>query len=253
MIKLISRKEALKNEVFASFIGNWQKRFDPRVDPYMTEPGNYFDWELDKQRWYSQDEIDEINTKVINEFLRLNDKIEVKEIKSFGELKYNLPLNDILLYSIELGKTLEKLSKELNSELIFILDYSVPWLYQKNDYEPVTEALQYLKKMGVCDDFVGGFKCNGDELAEFVSNLFWIIRCNASLPYCWFSTEKHEFVGDLCEHGNIHFHTYSEKIREKIQTFATKNSLVEIDECIEAFFDGGGIQGRQIDLNDFII
>ena len=246
MIKLITRKVALKNEVFASFIGTWQKRFDPREGPYRTEPGNYFDWELDRQRWYTQDEIDEINTKEINEFLSLNDKIEVKEIEYFGELKYNLQFNDILVYSIALGKTLEKLSQELNSDLIFILDYSVPWLHQKNDYKPVARALDYLKEMGVSEDFVGGFKCNGDELAEFVSNLFWIIRCNASLPYCWFSTQNHEFVGDLCQHGNIHFHAYSEKIREKIQTFATKYSLVEIDDCFEAFFDGGGIQGRQI-------
>lgn len=246
MIKLIARNEALKNEVFASFIRTWQKRFDPREDPYRTEPGNYFDWELDKQRWYTQDEINEINTKEINEFLYLRDKIEVKEFEYFGELKYNLQFNDILVYSIALGKTLEKLSKELNSELIFILDYSVPWLYQKNDYKPVARALDYLKEMGVSEDFAGGIECNGDELAEFVSNLFWIIRCNASLPFCWFSTDKHDFVGDLCQHGNIHFHTYSEMIREKIQTFATKYALVEIDDCIEAFFDGGSIHGRQI-------
>ena len=79
MIKLITRKEAPKNEVFASFIGTWQKRFDPRVDPYRTEPGNYFDWQLDKQRWYTQYEINEINNKEIKKFLSTIAKINVKD------------------------------------------------------------------------------------------------------------------------------------------------------------------------------
>jgi hypothetical protein len=246
MQNLITREEALRNEVFASFIATWQKSFDPREDPYMIIEGNYYDPELDQERFFTQVEIDEIHEKELAEYLKLKDNIEIKELEYFGELRYNLAFMDIFVYSIELGYTLQKLSSELNSDIIFILDYSVPWLYQKNDYQPVEDAMNYLRKIGVAEDFVGGFRFGGDALAEFVSHLFWIIRCNAGLPYCWFSTENHEFVGDLCKHGNIHIHCYSEKIKENFEHFASVNTLLEIEDCFEAFTDDGAIEGRQI-------
>lgn len=246
-MKLITRKQALKNEVFASFIGTWQKRFDPREAPYMTTPGNYFDWELNKKRYYDQTEIDSIQKKELDEFLDRKDDVTIKEYEYFGELKYNLDFNDIFIYSIEIGKVLEQLSNALNSELIFILDYNVPWLSQENDFEPVIKASNYLREIGTNEEFSGAYKLSGDDLAEFVANLFWIIRCNASLPYCWFSTESHYFIGDLCQYGNLHFHTYSEEIKIQLESFAKQNSLIEIDGCIEGFIsDGGGIEGRQI-------
>ncbi len=245
-MKLITRKQALKNEVFASFIGTWQTRFDPREDPYMTTPGNYFDWELDKERFYDQIEIDSIHKKELEEFLNCKDDVTIKKYEYFGELKYNLDFKDIFIYSIEIGKILEQLSIALNSELIFILDYNVPWLSQENDFAPVIKASNYLREIGTNEEFSGAYKLSGDELAEFVANLFWIIRCNASLPYCWFSTESHQFIGDVCKHGNLHFHTYSEEVKIQLESFAKQNSLIEIDDCVEGFIGDSGIEGRQI-------
>ena len=245
-MKLITRKQALKNEVFASFIGTWQKRFDPSEDSYMTTPGNYFDWELDKERFYDQIEIDSIRKKELEEFLNRRDDVKIKKYEYFGELKYNLDFKDIFIYSIEIGKILEQLSNALNSELIFILDYNVPWLSQENDFEPVIKASNYLREIGTNEEFSGAYKLSGDELAEFAANLFWIIRCNASLPYCWFSTESHQFIGDVFKHGNLHFHTYSEEIKKQLESFAKQNSLIEIDDCVEGFTGDGGIEGRQI-------
>ena len=247
---LITRKQALQNEVFASFIGTWQKRFDPRDDPYMTTPGNYFDEKQDKERFYDQKEIDIINKQELNEFIQRKDDIIVKKHEYFGEIKYNLIFNDIFNYSIEIGNTLKQLSTELNAELIFILDYNVPWLSQENDFEPVVRASSYLRKMGTTEEFNGAYKLSGDELAEFAANLFWIIRCNASLPYCWFSTENHQFVGSICQYGNLHIHSYSEAIKTQIEKFADRQTLVKIDECIEAFSENGGIDERQIALNE---
>jgi hypothetical protein len=246
MYILISRQDALINEVLSSFIASWQKRFDPRDDPYMTTPGNYFDWELGIHRYFDQSEIDKINERELVEFLSLEDDIEVKNLEYYGELIFNLNFSDIFVYAIELGSVMEKLSNSMGADLIFILDYGVPWMSQKNDYEPVAKALNYLSKIGTTETFNGAYKLSGNDLAEFVENLFWIIRCNASLPYCWFFTENHAFVGEICQHGNIHFHTYSQVIKDKIQVFAKKESLVVIDDCVEAFSDDGGIRGRQI-------
>ena len=248
MRNLISREEALQYKLIASFIGAWQKRFDPREEPYMTRPGNYYDWEIDKERYYDQNEIDKINSQELEEYLNKKDNVLIKEFEYVGELKYKLNYKDIFIYSIELGKILEKLANELDSQIIFILDYNVPWLSQENDYEPVKKALNYLRSIGTTIEFSGAYKLAGEELAEFVKNLFWIVRCNASLPYCWFSIEDHKFVGDICKHGNLHFHTYSNEIKKYLKTFAARNNLIKIDDCTEGFSIDGGIEGRQIIL-----
>lgn len=246
MYKLISRQEALKNEVFSSFIASWQKRFDPREDCFMTTPGNYFDKGLNLHRYFGQSEIDKIHKRELDKFLSMKDDIEVKNFEYFGELIFNLNFSYIFVYANELGSVMEKLSNSMGADLIFILDYGVPWMSQKNDYEPVAKAMNYLTKIGTKETFIGAYKLSGVDLAEFVENLFWIIRCNASLPYCWFSTKDHAFVGEICKHGNIHFHTYSQTIKDEIQFFAMQKSLAAIDDCKEAFSDDSGIRGRKI-------
>lgn len=245
-MSLITRQEALNNEVFSSFIAIWQKRFDPREDPYMTSPGMYFDNELDRERYFDQSEIDKIYKQELDEFMSLKDDVKIKNYKYFGELIYNLQFTDIFIYAIELGRIMEKFSNTLGTELIFILDYGIPWMSQKNDYEPVAKAMHYLSEIGTTETFNGAFKLSGDKLDEFVANLFWIIRCSASLPYCWFSTENHHFVGEICKHGNIHFHTYSQTMKDEIENFAMQESLLSIDDCVEAFSYDGRICGRQI-------
>lgn len=249
MINLISRNQALQNPVFASFIHSWQSRFDPRVDPGLTEPGIYYDWDLKVDRYFSQEEVNAIHQAGIEDFERRKDQIMPIESVSHGELIYNLDFNDITVYAAELGYTIQKLGIFLDSKITFLLDYNTPWLYQKNDFKPVADALLYLESLGVTEDFVGGFHSDGDDLAELTRNLFWIIRCNAALPYCWFCTDKDAFVGDICKYGNFHFYCFSPGIKERLEDFASGHGLQRIEECYENFSDTGAIEGRRLKLD----
>src|SRR5688500_12341306 len=145
MISLVTRKEALENEVFASFISLWQERFDPRIDPYMTIPGIYYDHTLDQSRYFTQEEIDRIRLEEEAEFEKLRDDIVPIELDFKGSLIYNLDEDNIFPYAQELGGAVEKFAQLLNSEITFILDYSIPWQYQRNEYFPVKHALDYLE------------------------------------------------------------------------------------------------------------
>src|SRR5688500_16922071 len=124
MIFLVTRKEALENEVFASFISLWQERFDPRIDPYMTIPGEYYDHNIDKSRFFTQEEIDRIQLEEEAEFEKLRDDIAPIELDFKGSLIYNLDEDNIFLYARQLGEALEKFAQLLNSEITFLLDYS---------------------------------------------------------------------------------------------------------------------------------
>lgn len=246
MIELISRPVALENEVFASFIHSWQERFDPRVDPYMTEPGIYYDSQTDQDRFFSREEIDKIRQEEVEEFERRSDPITPRKLDYAGELIYCLPYTDIIVYANGTGKVLENLSAFLKVEMTFLMDYRLPWLYQKNDYPPVNSALIFLSEQGVSENFDGGLRARGESLAALSTNLFWITRCNASLPYCWFSCGDEPFVGNVCKYGNIHFYTYSETMKVKLESFAIKNGLIKITECLQYFSDTSMIDGREI-------
>lgn len=248
MIELITRQEALRNEVFASFIQKWQERYDPRTDPYMTVPGVYYDSKIDSERFYSAQEIDFISKIEISEYERLRDPITSIKIENSSEVIFNLRYKDIIVYTIEIGKVLHALSKVLNSKIVFLLEYSVPWLWQKNDFKPVNTAINYLKDIGVSNNFVGGIRADDFELEKLATNLFWIIRCNASLPYCWFASESDPFVGNICKYGSLHFDCFSDSIKHTLNEFGKKHGLKKIDDCIQGFCDTDPIQGRQLQL-----
>lgn len=252
MIELLDRQQILKlNNTFAAFILDWQNaQYNPLLDENKYEPGEmYENADAEKPRYYSQEEVDQLNKERFEEYNKKKDNIETvsQEDKYIGQIIYNFPQADINDYVENLSAGIVTLATELEwKSMIFLLDYSVPWLDQDNDYEPVKNALNYLKSIGVNDGFVGGFKAEGQDLKDLVKHLFWIIRCNASLPYCWFSGIDTEFVGDICKHGNLHFYLYSEQQKIAIQNKTMEMGLIEIEECYENFSETGAIEGRQL-------
>jgi len=98
----------------------------------------------------------------------------------------------------------------------------------------------------VREDFVGGLSAHGEDLAELTFHLFWIIRCNASLPCCWLSTSRDSFVANICKYGNLHFQTYDAITESRLEAFALIQKLIRIDDCYQQFEDSNGIEGRQI-------
>lgn len=251
MIELLNRQQILQlNKTFAAFIGYWQDaQYNPlRDDNKYTAGEMYENADDEKPRYFSQEECDQLNEERLEEYNKLKDDIKTisLEDKYQGQLIYNFPAAPINSYVKNLSEGIVTLATELKwGSVIFLLDFAIPWFYQNNDYPPVKNALAYLKKIGVDDEFTGGFKADGHDLAELVKNLFWLIRCNAALPYCWFSGINKDFVGDICKYGNIHFRVYADRQKTEIQDKAGKMNLIEIDECYENFSETGAIEGRQ--------
>ena len=76
------------------------------------------------------------------------------------------------------------------SSLIFMGDTKTPWLYQQNEYKPVKEALDFLRVQKVGDNYSGALKVTTESLPAFMIHLFWLVRCNASLPVLDEATDK---------------------------------------------------------------
>ncbi|NNG20877.1 hypothetical protein HJ590_15185 [Naumannella sp. ID2617S] len=106
----------------------------------------------------------------------------------------------------ELAKEIEVTADRFGSAtMIFMGAETWPWRGQSNNtYPPVVRALSYLEENGVGPRFSGGLSVPRHELAKFVPHLGWLTRCNAGLPYVYFTDESHQFIAHVCKQCNLH-------------------------------------------------
>ena len=159
-----------------------------------------------------------------------------------------LPVVPINTYSAKLSQQFTLLIEHLGLDsLIFLGDYKTAWLRQDNDFKPAKKALEYLKKQGIGVRFKGGIKVSRKDLLVFSRHLFWLTRCNASLPGFHFLNNKQEILGNICKYGSVHVQTLNKRADNKLQTVIGKTefSLLE-GRCYEPFSKTGGIKGRRI-------
>jgi hypothetical protein len=151
--------------------------------------------------------------------------------------------NHINLLASELTSLISSLGYDY---LIFQGDEKTPWLYQKNDYKPVKEALNYLSKNKIGETFNGAFKVNLTELPIFIKHLTWLTRCNAALPDFYFMDKGQNIVGNICKYANVHLFTVNEKTN-KLFSKIIKNSKLEnttADNCYNKYSKSSAISGR---------
>ena len=253
MIVLLKRNEILKlNSTFGAFVlENQDAKYNPSLDYNKYKPGMMYVENSEKSRYVSQEECDRWNQEAFEKYEQRRDKFDTISLKGKykGEVIYNFPKAAINDYINNLASGLVELFSTLNWQaVIFLLDYPTPWLSQDNIYTPVKDALNYCRTIGIDDKFNGGVKANGEELKEFLAHLFWIIRCNASLPQCYFSGIDTDFVACICKYGNVHFSFYSEKARLGVEGIAKELGMIELKDgrCISNFTDNDAIGGRQI-------
>ncbi len=132
--------------------------------------------------------------------------------------------------------------------LVFMGESRIPWLYQKHKYAPVKKALDFLKQNKIGEKFYGALEIGREDFENFSEHLFWLVRCNASLPYFHFLDSEQKILGYFCKYGNIHIGILKKnadsKFREAIRLSGF--SLLKTQPCHEPFSKSGGIKNRQI-------
>ncbi|NNG20880.1 hypothetical protein HJ590_15205 [Naumannella sp. ID2617S] len=119
-----------------------------------------------------------------------------------------------------------------------------------NDYPPVVRALCYLKEKGVGPRFKGGLQMERDELVEFIPHLGWLTRCNASFPYVYFTDERQQVLGHVCQHGSLQLSALSPPAEEATKDFLRASRLTETGKagCYNRWGTTSAIAGRVIDV-----
>lgn len=242
MIERLERTAIFKlNKTLAAFILDEQDAaYNPSHDYNKYKPEEMFVPGTEAPKLITQAMTDQWNKDRYEDFLKKKDHFETTSIKDkhTGNIIYKLPEAALDVYLDNLANTVSELSDQLQwKSVVFLLDYAIPWFHQDNPYEPVKRAFAYLKHLGVDENFTGGFSANGPELKKLVKNLFWIIRCNASLPTCYFSGIETDFTASICQYGNLHFHFYSESCQLQIKETAKNLGLIEVENgnCTQNF------------------
>lgn len=132
--------------------------------------------------------------------------------------------------------------------LVFMGDSPTPWRYQDNDYAPVKTALQYLKDNRIGEKFNGALEVDIAELGEFTAHLFWLVRCNASLPVFYFMDRLQSITGCICKYGNIHISTLNEMAHIIFENAVPAGGFKYLRNamCAEPFEETSAIPYRQV-------
>ncbi|MBD1385596.1 hypothetical protein IDJ75_09935 [Mucilaginibacter rigui] len=155
---------------------------------------------------------------------------------------------------IGLGNNLAKATQSLVEtlcckELNFLGDTKTPWVYQDNEYKPITQGIIYFKENKLDGHFIGGINVPSTRVSEFIKHLYWLVRGNSIVNYVHFSNPEFTFIGSVCQYGNLHFHTLNKKIdlafNENIAQCGFHIS--ENGEC-----GGGRIKGRKYAYKPYI-
>jgi hypothetical protein len=132
--------------------------------------------------------------------------------------------------------------------VVFAPEVKCPWLLQRNDYKPVLAAEAYLLEQGLTMTFDGGLVVPWTDLVPFLQQFFWLIRCNADLPYFNFIDGKQEMLGSLCKQGNLHLFTLNEAVETRLADVLPRSRLYEIafTDCFNKYYATSRIIGRRI-------
>ncbi|MBR0573884.1 MULTISPECIES: hypothetical protein [Pasteurellaceae] len=231
MIKKTRKEILVINPTFSEFIVNWQLK--TRSEHYEVGESVWFD-ESDDVTILNQELADKLNQELDEYFEKNRDhhSFDKTQIKPFlGSAEYISSKTNTCEYLYDLANLLENIRKHFNEEYLMILGVqNIPWLYQDNDYEPVKKALNYLRNH-IEEDFDGGFLLKENELYEFIPHLFWLIRCNASLPYFYFTFPNIDTVISICKFGVLHFEFYDESQAEQILNLLSSMEYKEVYDC----------------------
>ena len=253
MLQLLDRKKILDlNKTFASVIISVQDvTYNPIHKLNINTPGEMYLGDSESPRFVDQDECDKMNFEAQQEFENRRDKIEVVSVKDkfCGFHVFTLRPKNIVEYLYKLTSDIEVITNQLQwDKILFLMDYDTPWLYQENDYPSVKSALNHLKDIGVSPKFNGGFLANGKELVDLFKSIFWIARCNASLPYTYFAGEKSNVIGSICDEGNLHMDFYNQVEMNKFIEVTGKLgwTIVKDGNCNNKFDDYNIFEGQEM-------
>lgn len=244
-----SRKKILEiNPTFTKFILDLQFSYKP--EPFEVGQSVILELDDDEGTTLTEELAEKLNREQYEEFEKNRDTNPFPNSEELVLIENRLIISskeNAGEYLSDVSNSIEQIRLELKeTDLIVLGVQNTPWLYQENDYLPVKNALNYLKQR-VNSEFNGGFLLKEESLLEFIPHLFWLTRCNASLPYFYMSFPKSKTIISICKYGVLHFEFYNQDEKVRILQILSDLNFKELDSCGDPVeFDN--FDGRRIKI-----
>ena len=199
-----------------------------------------------------QDCLDKYPKFPLREYDFVNDKEECIYPKGFNSYVLILDSKSLKGHTKLLAYELSNLTKKMGlGSLIFLGDNKNYWLTKlslgRNDYKLLEYAIQYLLDNKVGKKFNGALEVDYEELKTFIKHFFCLVRCDASLPYFHFMDTGQNFVGSICQYGNLHLDTLNQKTDDHLKRALIESKFVNVQDrkCYSSFSKTSAIKTRQ--------
>ena len=229
---IVTRQRILKiNPVFSGHLSQVQKtKYEP-IDVWVAGEEIYID-NTDETIVLSKEQAKKYNEEAQQFYQDHADSYEIRETNAWsGRVTIKSPKKDVKAYLTHIGKLIAKLSLQ-HGKLMVLGDWDTPWLHQENDYPQLVRVFSYLKQY-IDNRFNGGFILKPAEISNFIPHLFWLIRCNASLPEILMGFENGKTIYSICRYGMLHIEFYDLDEKEEVLRFYRKNEFAEVEECCD--------------------
>ena len=158
-----------------------------------------------------------------------------------------VPNKDLEKHAEKLSKKLRELTKFLKADdLIIISHLKLDYFGNlEHDFPNVINAYKKFEEYFPTKSFKEAIEINQSEIADFVEILFWLERCDPSIPEYVFWFDKNEkFCFYFCKYGNIHI------IDLTNGNLITDEDVLKLGFELDDFdqFEQNAIEGRQIKI-----
>jgi len=238
MIKLITRNQAFAdNKAFESLAYDWQLLYDQQ--PTQVQEYQIGDkvWDDGKQEYYtvtSNEELTVLNTKYPKEVIGMHrDRLVNHNVEFSPKHKYIANYDNARKYFQQVGTFVNAMLTYLKEDSITMLSLwpVYPWLHRETeyDYQPIIDSFEYLRKIGVSKNFIGGIQASGDDISELLYQYSW--ATDNAFNYCYFKFGKSHLIGYICKNGDIELVFGDEITGEEVDLIAESCEMKKIQEC----------------------
>ncbi|MFY7838826.1 MAG: hypothetical protein ACOVP7_01070 [Lacibacter sp.] len=226
---LLTRKEILQSKhIIGSEITKLQQSF--------------FDEELLQE--YKEDDKEQLYREM---FDCVNDS--VTDYETHNSI-IGLEHTDISSFTTAVSEKLKELFQTIGTDEVYILSHLKLDLFgnRDNQFKSLVQAYEKLEAITGQTSYKEAFHINMNQLQEFIDIIFWLIRCDPSVPEYIFLFSKNEKLElFMCRYGNVHLTEIGPQQLTGERLTAMGWQVIEGPEY-DRFSDDSAIKGRQLNL-----
>ena len=174
---------------------------------------------------------------------------EVVEYKTYSKV-IGLNHSDINSFTTELAKKMTELFQKIGATEFYIISHLKMDFFgnRDNKFKPLVYSYKKLEAIIRHSTYKEAFYFDINSLPDFIEILFWITRCDMSVPeYIWLFDKNEKIQIHLCKYGNVHLTEFENEIlTDKVLTLL---GWTVIDgEEFDNFTDDGKIKGKKLKM-----